>query len=94
MKNTITMVKKIGPMALALPFIVGCGGGGAAFLGSLFGASGTLLASSASAAGGAAAAAAGAGAAGAGATLVNPEPATMLLMGSGMAAMAIFKSRS
>lgn len=91
MKNGTTNIVKYALVLLSVPFIAGCGGGGAAFLGSLFGASGTLLASAAGGAAGAAAAAGGGGLAG-GATLVQPEPATMFMMGSGMAAVAYFKS--
>jgi len=75
-------------LAIIVPLISGCGGGVAAlgFLGSFFGA-------------------AGGGGSGGGLGIINvpgsdaissitqPEPASMLLMGGGMAAMAYFKSK-
>lgn len=90
MKNKLSFIKKHGIFAIFLPFMAGCGGGGVGFLGSLFGASGTLLASLSGGGAGLSASTLGSSSA----TITNPEPATMLLMGSGMAAMAYFKSKS
>lgn len=90
-KNYIKCLKFV-VLAAALPFIYGCGGAGiGSLVGFLFG-SGlgsvgeiALLGSSGS---GAIAGASGV------ASLINPEPASMLLVGSGMMAMSYFKSKT
>jgi hypothetical protein len=74
---------------LMLPFLAGCGGGGGGSLvslalGSLFG-----LGTGVAFTGGGLLAAGGSGAGIA--TIHNPEPASMFLMGSGMAIMAVYK---
>ena len=83
-------------LSVMLPFASGCNGGGSgggtASLGSLFGAS----------SGGATLTGGGPGGAGAGAgvgadalaTIHQPEPTTMLLVGGGMMAMAYFRNRN
>lgn len=82
MKNTNNKSNKIGGLVLLLPFVYGCGGGGGlAALGSLF------------LGGGLASLGGGAGLGAQIATISQPEPATMMLMGSGLAAMAFFKSK-
>jgi len=87
MKNKKMHLKNMLILSAMLPFVAGCGGGGLAALGlgSLFASFGggggdltTLLASSG----------------GSIPTLINPEPASMLLLGSGMATMAYFKNKS
>ena len=76
-------------LLMLLPFIAGCGVGGLTALGSLFG-------GIAGGGGGAVALASlpssGATAAGI-ASIHQPEPASMLLMGGGMAALALFKCK-
>jgi hypothetical protein len=84
-------------IVLMLPFLGGCIAGGGLGLGALFGlfggaaaGIGGLLASLGGGAGGVG----GAAATGAGiATISNPEPASMILFGSGVAAMTYFKNR-
>jgi len=82
-------LKKLGKFSLiaVLPILSGCTGGGIALLGlgSLFGGLG----------GGAGAGilSGGSGAAGTIAFAHTPEPASMLLLGSGVAVMAYLKSR-
>jgi len=76
-------------MLAVLPLLVGCGGGGglaALGLGSLFGLGGDSFSSFS---GGSLALLSG----GPIPVLHNPEPASMLLMGSGIAAMAYFKKK-
>lgn len=82
---------KLGLIAMTLPFVGGCGGGGAAMLGSLLG--GATTGAAAAATGGATllAAAGDAALGGAVSSMVNPEPATMLLLGSGVVAMGLLK---
>jgi len=79
-------------LAVALPFIYGCGTGsgigalvGFLFDGNVSPLSGISLLSSADVFG-----SSGAGLA----TLTQPEPASMLLVGSGLMAMSYFKSKS
>lgn len=82
---------KLVAMAVTLPFIYGCGAGAGvgSLVGFLFGSGGgggiSLLAS------GGSDIITGASSV---ASLVNPEPASMLLVGSGLAAMSYFKSKS
>jgi len=83
-------------LAFALPFIYGCGGGGGvgSLIGFLFGGGGlgsigdiALLGGIGGGIGGAVGGAAGV------ASLVQPEPASVLLIGSGIMAMTYFKSK-
>jgi hypothetical protein len=91
MKSMYSKYVKLVALAAALPFIYGCGGAGVGSLvGFLFGSGGgigpiALLGSSGAGAG------AGAGSV---ASLVNPEPASMLLVGGGIMAMSYFKSKT
>ena len=82
MRTNIARVINFAILSIVLPCVYGCIPGAAAFLGNSGGAGaasgGTLLASG----GGAAIA-----------TIHNPEPATMLLMGAGMMAMAYYKKQ-
>jgi len=95
-KNNFKYVKLIA-LAAALPFIYGCGGAGVGSLVSfLFGGGGlgsigdiALLGGLGGGIGGAA----GGGAAGV-ASLVQPEPASMLLLGSGLMTMSYFKAKA
>ncbi|MCK5014299.1 MAG: PEP-CTERM sorting domain-containing protein [Candidatus Omnitrophica bacterium] len=81
---------KLVVLAGALPFVYGCGSGGVSSLASfLFGSTG--IGGGIALLGGAAADATLGGAEVA--TLVNPEPASMLLIGGGLAAMTYFSSR-
>jgi len=103
-KHSYKYVKFIA-LAAALPFVYGCAGGvgTGSLLGFLFGgglSGGTEIALLAAGAGGGIAGALGlGGAAGGGAgaagiaTLVQPEPASMLLVGSGLMALGYFKSK-
>lgn len=83
-----------------MPVLTGCGGGGGGgtgSLGSLFGggsSGGSSAGLTTSGGSGAAELALAAGQAAEGVSvIVNPEPATMMLMGGGMATLAYFKSR-
>jgi len=83
-------------LASALPFIYGCGGGGVgSLIGFLFGGGLGSIGDIAllGGIGGGIAGAAGGGSAGV-ATLIQPEPASVLLIGSGIMAMAYFKSKT
>ena len=94
--NRIMIVRTLNfLMVTALPLLSGCnggGGGGGAVVGGLFGASsdgGSTL-------GGLSDGGAGVGGAVGGASLAsihNPEPTTMLLVGGGMMAIAYFRNR-
>jgi len=86
MKTQLNNIKKFGLLAITVPLLTGCGGGGAAALGlgSLFGFAGG---------GSPTIGIAGPGPGPGLAAIVNPEPASLLLMGGGMAAMAFYKSR-
>jgi len=95
MKKSYKKVCKLIALAAMLPFLYGCGSGAGvgSLVGFLFGAGGfvgseiALLSSTGSGS--------GLGAGGAGlATLHQPEPATMLLMGGGLMAMSYFKSKT
>ncbi len=90
MKKLIQSLQVIG-LSVLLPALYGCQGGG---LGSLIGSGGIFLAASSggSSAGGAAAITGGAGSSLA--TLHNPEPATLMLMGSGMMVMAYARMKN
>jgi len=80
---------KLVGLAAALPFIYGCGSGSGAgsLLSFLFGGGGTEIALL----GGSGLSGIGGGAV---ASLVNPEPASMLLVGGGLMAMSYFKSKN
>jgi len=78
-------------LASALPFIYGCGGGGVGSLISfLFGSGGLGSIGDIALIGSGGGGIIGSGAA----SLINPEPASMLLVGSGIMAMAYFKSKT
>ncbi|MFH1359977.1 MAG: PEP-CTERM sorting domain-containing protein [Candidatus Omnitrophota bacterium] len=81
MNKTIARVLNFAILAGSLPFIYGCGPGGSSA--GIFGDSLAGVVGSGSVATGG----------GSIATIHNPEPATMLLLGSGLAAMAIYKRK-
>ena len=82
---------KLVALAGALPFIYGCGSGGGSLLSLLFGpVSGAGILSSIPDA----VVTGLSGVPEATATLVNPEPASMLLLGGGLAAMTYFSRRN
>jgi len=89
-KHNYKYIKLIA-LAAVLPFIYGCGAGVGSLVGFLFGGGGltgseiALLGSTGVLGGGG-----GAGLA----TLSQPEPASMLLVGSGLLAMGYFKSKA
>jgi len=95
MKNyNLRKCLKLVALAAALPFIYGCGTGAGigSLVGFLFGGGGTEIALLG---GGGLPSVLGLGGEGAGvASLVNPEPASMLLVGSGLMAMSYFKSKT
>jgi hypothetical protein len=68
-----------------VPLLTGCGGGGAALLGSLF--------SSVASGGGAGSGFSPFGFTSTIASVHNPEPASLLLMGGGMTALAYFRKK-
>jgi len=90
-KNKFKYLKLV-TLAVALPFIYGCGGAGVGSLvgflfGSGLGSVGEIALLGASGGG----AIAGASSV---ASLTQPEPASMLLVGSGIMAMSYFKSKT
>jgi len=89
MNVRLDLIKKYGLLAIVVPMLTGCGSGGSGFLGlgSLFSGVGSILGGS----GGGGSLLSG-GSDGL-ASISNPEPATMILMGSGMAAMAYYKNK-
>jgi len=99
-KNNFKYIKLVA-LAATLPFIYGCGGAGIGSLVSfLFGGGGlgsigdiALLGGIGGGIAGAVGGAAGGGAAGL-ATLSQPEPASMLLLGSGLMTMSYFKAKA
>lgn len=94
MKKTLAQSSKLIALAAALPFIYGCGGGAGvgSLVGFLFG-GGLGAGEIALLSTGGAGSVIGTGGAGL-AVLHNPEPASMLLVGSGLMAMGYFKSKS
>jgi len=95
-KNNSKYLKLIA-LAAVLPFIYGCGGGAGvgSLIGFLFGGGGlgsigdiALLGGIGGGIGGAVGGAAGV------ASLVQPEPASMLLLGSGLMTMSYFKAKA
>ena len=90
MKEKVMKLKNAILAVTLMPVISGCGVGGAAGLGSL----GSLFAFSSGSGGGAGAGLlASAGGAGGVATIHQPEPTTMLLMGGGLIAMHYLKNK-
>lgn len=86
LKDNITRLYNFFVLSVLLPVIYGCGGGGGgggSALGALFSPDGG---------GGGGGGLPGGGGGGEGlATIHNPEPATILLMGGGMAAMGLYR---
>ncbi len=96
MKQVYSRIISFAILSVLLPFVYGCGGGGGGALGFLGGGGGGFFGSSFFGGGGSAAAAGGSFVGSAGpafSVITNPEPATMLLLGGGLAAMAAFKKR-
>lgn len=91
MKGFIGRFSKLAMGSLMLPFFCGCGGGGVALLGSLFGAGTTAgaVASTSALEGGTLALASAA----IPATIHNPEPATMLLLGGGVVVLGLLNRK-
>jgi len=95
MINSIFKSLKLVGLAVALPFIYGCGSGAGvgSLVGFLFGGGGSLSSGEIALLGsgiGETLAGTGAGLA----TIHQPEPATMVLFGSGLMAMTYFKSKT
>jgi hypothetical protein len=96
MKRTFIKCLKLVVLAAAFPFVYGCGPGAgvSSLTGFLFGSGGGLSGGEIALLGGGGASAGGALAGGAGlATLHQPEPATMLLLGGGLMAAAYVRSK-
>ncbi len=94
MKKSLLQSSKLIILAAMLPFVYGCGTGAGvgSLVGFLFGGGlggGSEIALLGSSAG----SALGTGGAGV-ASLVNPEPASMFLVGGGLMAMSYFKSKT
>ena len=96
MEKRYSKILKMFALVGILPFIYGCGSGGGtgALLGFLFGGAGVGGGTLALLSGSVADAALTGGAATQLATLHQPEPASMLLIGGGLAVMTYFKSKS
>ena len=85
LKTMLAKTRNLILLSVVLPGIYGCGGESITSLGSLFGGSGGILGIG------------GGGIGGGGvielASIVNPEPATMLLVGSGIVALGYFRRK-
>lgn len=94
-RNVIFKIKNFLMLSILLPVVSGCGGGSdGGSLASLFGSSTSAGSGSGGIAGAGAGVAGGVGGAIGGGgvpALVNPEPATLLLIGSGIAAISYLK---